>query len=101
MKYRLKEEDIPQKGKAKRLEISGKNIALFHCEEGLFALDDHCPHRHGPLHEGAVENGCVTCPWHLWQFRLVDGTCTNVPGQWKAKTYPIQPQAQGWDLYLD
>ncbi len=101
MKYHLKTEDLPVLGKAKRLEIAGKTIALFHCQEGVFALDDLCPHRDGPLHEGTIENGCVICPWHLWQFRLEDGACTNVPGRWKVKSYKIRPCADGWNLYVD
>jgi nitrite reductase/ring-hydroxylating ferredoxin subunit len=101
MPYHLKSEDLPPKGKAIRLEISGKSIALFHTNEGLFALDDHCPHRDGPLHEGIVENGCVTCPWHLWQFRLKDGASQNIPGRWKVKTYKLKAQKEGWDLYID
>jgi nitrite reductase/ring-hydroxylating ferredoxin subunit/uncharacterized membrane protein len=36
-------------------------------------LSDVCPHLSGPLHEGEVHDGCVTCPWHGSSFRLADG----------------------------
>ena len=64
---------------SKRIEIGGKEIALFHVEGNFFAIDDTCPHRGGPLSEGFVEMGVVTCPWHGWQFQLETGECiTNL-----------------------
>jgi nitrite reductase/ring-hydroxylating ferredoxin subunit len=32
-----------------------------------------CPHRLGPLDEGRIENGAVTCPWHGWRFDVRSG----------------------------
>lgn len=42
-------------------------------------LADRCSHASGPLSEGDVVDGCVTCPWHGSVFRLADGW--NVGGQ--------------------
>ena len=36
-------------------------------------LADRCSHLSGPLSQGAVADGCVTCPWHGSVFRLSDG----------------------------
>ncbi|MFF2950336.1 Rieske 2Fe-2S domain-containing protein [Kitasatospora sp. NPDC057965] len=41
-------------------------------------LADRCSHASGPLSEGHVADGCVTCPWHGSVFRLSDGW--NVAG---------------------
>jgi nitrite reductase/ring-hydroxylating ferredoxin subunit len=38
------------------------------------ALADRCSHRGGPLHQGRVHDGQVTCPWHQSTFRLDDGS---------------------------
>jgi nitrite reductase/ring-hydroxylating ferredoxin subunit len=47
--------------------------------EQLHALADRCSHRGGPLHEGDIAEGCVTCPWHGSVFRLVDGEIERGP----------------------
>ncbi|MCM2580132.1 Rieske 2Fe-2S domain-containing protein [Streptomyces meridianus] len=47
--------------------------------EGLRALADRCSHLRGPLSEGEVHEGCVTCPWHGSTFRLSDGVRVSGP----------------------
>jgi nitrite reductase/ring-hydroxylating ferredoxin subunit len=42
-------------------------------------LVDACDHRGGPLHQGTIEDGCVTCPWHASIFRLSDGGVVQGP----------------------
>jgi nitrite reductase/ring-hydroxylating ferredoxin subunit len=32
-----------------------------------------CPHRLGPLHECAVEDGALRCPWHGYRFDVRTG----------------------------
>ncbi len=75
-------------GQSKRAEINEREIALFHTDDGFFALDNTCPHKGGPLAEGTLHEGKVTCPWHQWHFELKTGVCTNIPGQ-KVNTYKI------------
>ncbi len=58
----------------------GQEIALFNVNGDIYALDNACPHMEGPLGEGDVKEGCVTCPWHAWQFDLKTGACINMPG---------------------
>jgi nitrite reductase (NADH) small subunit len=79
-------EDLPPLGKARLCEIGGKDgavvkIALVRTETGLRALDDHCPHRAGPMSEGWIDGEKIACPWHQWTFDLGTGACTNIPGQ--------------------
>ena len=62
------------------LELEDAQVGLFRTEDGLFAIDNVCPHHGAPLHDGMVKDGQVTCPWHQWQFNLKDGTCRNIPG---------------------
>lgn len=49
----------------------------------MAAINDRCTHRGGPLHEGELADGCITCPWHGSQFRLdggpSDGTVRRGP----------------------
>lgn len=72
-------QDIPEGGSIV-VQADEEDIALFKIEGEVFALCNACPHMGGPLGEGDVENGVVTCPWHGWQFHVKDGTCLNVPG---------------------
>lgn len=44
---------------------------------GVAILDNACPHSGGNLSGGPVKEGVVQCPWHQWEFRLVDGVCTH------------------------
>ena len=50
-----------------------RTIALSHVEGKYGALENHCPHLGGPLGEGTIENGCLRCPWHGWDFDPITG----------------------------
>lgn len=76
-------------GSNRCLATPAGEIALFHTEEGFFALDNQCPHRGGPLSEGPVKDGHVACPWHQWRFNLKSGACPNIPGA-KVKSHPVE-----------
>jgi len=67
-------------GQSRCVQLGDLQVGLFRNGEGLFALDNLCPHRGAPLHDGFVTDGQVTCPWHQWQFDLKDGHCRNIPG---------------------
>ena len=57
--------------------IAGTQIlAIFRLEGALSALDGMCAHQGGPIAQGTVEGGCVTCPWHGWQYELKTGIQT-------------------------
>ena len=56
--------------------IDDRILALFRASGSLYALDGMCAHQGGPLAEGEVSGGCVTCPWHGWQYELATGVQT-------------------------
>jgi|SRR5688572_16317503 len=64
--------DLPEGG-ALAVEVGRRSVALFRSRGRVFALDDTCPHSGGPLSEGEVEDGTVTCPWHGARFALENG----------------------------
>lgn len=70
--------DVPT-GRAKRIDVEGRPIALVHHARGFFAVDGICPHRGGPLAEGDVIGNEIVCPWHLWGFDLDSGKCPGNP----------------------
>jgi NAD(P)H-dependent nitrite reductase small subunit len=85
---KLKPDDVAV-GASQFIMVGETQVALFRTAEGLFALDNICPHRGAPLHEGFVSDGQVTCPWHQWQFQLEDGRCRNIPGA-RVDSFPVE-----------
>lgn len=72
--------DIPKNGAIIVRGPDGTEIALFNNHGIIYALNNSCPHMGGPLAEGDIEHGCVTCPWHGWQFELSTGTRQDADG---------------------
>lgn len=72
-------EDLPDHAGV-ALHLNGRRIALFRSGDSVFALDGTCPHAGGPLADGLVRDGIVTCPWHWWRFRLESGERLGAPG---------------------
>lgn len=54
-------------------------VLLVREGERIHALANRCNHRGGPLHEGEIGDGTVTCPWHGSRFRLADGNLERGP----------------------
>jgi nitrite reductase/ring-hydroxylating ferredoxin subunit len=70
--------EIPQ-GRVKAVTAGDRKIALSHTAKGIFATDNTCPHRGGPLGEGDLIGNEVVCPWHLWGFDVESGLCAGNP----------------------
>lgn len=51
----------------------GEAVAIFRHQGKLSAVSNLCAHQNGPLGEGCVVDGLITCPWHGFQYRLADG----------------------------
>lgn len=45
----------------------------------VHVLAEHCSHFSGPLSDGEVSDGCLTCPWHGSTFRISDGAVMRGP----------------------
>ena len=77
LKVAMTDEIAP--GQARRVEVHGKRLALFNVDGSFYALDDTCPHRGGPLSEGAIAGEEVTCPWHGSKFNIRTGEVLGPP----------------------
>ena len=65
--------DIPRRG-ARCVTTPTGRIAVFRTvEDQVFALEDRCPHKGGPLSQGIVHGDSVTCPLHSWVISLASG----------------------------
>ena len=78
-------------GLGKVVRVEGRSIALFRIKEGYYATANTCLHRGGPLGEGNLTEGVVTCPWHGWKFDVRTGSFTVIPTL-KVVTYKVKEQ---------
>lgn len=62
------------------------------------ALDARCPHRGAPMDEGAVRDGCITCPWHGSVFRVADGTLVQGPATVDLPAYECRVSRDGVEV---
>ncbi len=54
--------------------LVGKDVvAVFRQNGELYAVDGICAHQGGPIAKGFVDQKCVTCPWHGWQYDISTG----------------------------
>lgn len=56
-----------EEGRAKIFCIDEERIAVYQHKEKLYAIHNVCKHQGGPLGEGRIIDGCITCPWHGYQ----------------------------------
>ncbi len=59
--------DIPEQ-RARIVCLSGERVAIFKYDGKVSAVSNVCQHQNGPLGEGKILDGCITCPWHGYQY---------------------------------
>lgn len=84
--------DIPE-NKAKMAMVEGQNIAIFKYDGKLSAVHNLCKHQNGPLSEGRILDGCITCPWHGYQYLPENGQ-SPPPFTEKLATYDVWTDGQ-------
>jgi nitrite reductase/ring-hydroxylating ferredoxin subunit len=67
-------------------------LLLIRERGNVFALHDRCTHRGGPLHEGTVADGCISCPWHQSRFSLADGGVVRGPATRPQARFAVRVQ---------
>jgi nitrite reductase (NADH) small subunit len=81
-------EDVPLY-EGRRVTAGGRRIAIFRTEEGVHAVSADCPHAAGPLQDGLVADGCVTCPLHGWRFSLRSGRRLGAGASARLERYEV------------
>jgi len=82
-------DDIPKLG-ARVVRAQGGDIAIFRtADDRVFALHDECPHKGGPLSQGIVHGGRVTCPLHNWLIDLGTGEAA-APDEGATACFPVR-----------
>lgn len=84
--------DIPPQG-ARVVKTAAGCVAVFRtATDQVFAIDDACPHKGGPLSEGIVHGNAVTCPLHAWVFSLETGMAQGAD-EGAVNSYPARVEA--------
>jgi len=83
-----KAESIPEKC-AKVVSLSGERIAVFKYDGKVSAVSNVCQHQNGPLGEGRILDGCITCPWHGYQYGPENGAAP-APFKEKIPTFQVK-----------
>jgi sulfoxide reductase heme-binding subunit YedZ len=79
---------IPEK-RAAIVSLSGERVAVFRYDGKLSAVSNLCQHQNGPLGEGRIIDGCITCPWHGYQYRPETGAAPS-PFKEKIPTFRVK-----------
>jgi sulfoxide reductase heme-binding subunit YedZ len=90
-------DDIPP-DRALTACVDHERVAVFRYGNKLSALTNVCAHQGGPIGEGKIVGGCVTCPWHGYQYLAHNG-CSPPPFTEKIRTYRVR--VEGGRVLLD
>ena len=90
-------DDIPREG-ARVIKTTFGCVAIFRtATDRVFALDDRCPHKGGPLSQGIVHGTAVTCPLHNWVISLENGKALGAD-EGAVRTIPVR--IEGEQLFI-
>src|SRR5499425_1055436 len=81
---------IPEK-RATTISLSGEREAIFKHDGKISAVSNVCQHQNGPLGEGKIVSGCITCPWHGYQYQPDTGA-SPPPFVEKVPTFNVRVQ---------
>lgn len=91
-------EDIPQ-GSAAKFHVGERRVAVFHLEDGFYAIDDVCSHAEASLSEGEISDGMVACPRHGARFEIATGRAVTLPAVLPVDTFTVK--VENGDVFVD
>jgi len=85
-------DEVPPRG-ARTVVTPAGVVAVFRTgDDVVFAVDDRCPHKGGPLSQGIVHGNAVTCPLHNWVIDLASGEAV-APDHGCVRRIPVRIEA--------
>jgi nitrite reductase/ring-hydroxylating ferredoxin subunit/uncharacterized membrane protein len=85
-------------GRAEHLVAGGTEVLATQRDGVWRGIGARCSHRGGPLQDGTIEGGCVTCPWHASRFALDDGAVVAGPATAPQPRYSVREAAGQLEL---
>ncbi len=79
------------------VSLSGERVAVFRYDGKISAVSNVCQHQNGPLGEGRIIDGCVTCPWHGYQYKPESGAA---PSPFKEKVPTFNTKVVGGSVFV-
>jgi methionine sulfoxide reductase heme-binding subunit len=80
------------------VSLSGERVAVFRYDGRVSAISNVCQHQNGPLGEGRIIDGCVTCPWHGYQYQPDSGAA---PPPFKEKIPTFRVKVVDGTVFVD
>ena len=91
-------DEIPL-NEARRFDVNGTPIAVFHLPAGFYAIGDTCSHEEASLSEGFIDDDVVECPRHGAQFDIETGQNRSLPATTPVPAYRVV--VEGDELHLE
>jgi nitrite reductase/ring-hydroxylating ferredoxin subunit len=85
-------DDLPL-GTMKMMKVGDRRLCVAHTADGVFAIDNACPHEGYGLVQGDLVGNTVTCAWHNWKFDVTTGECTL--GEEDIAAHPVHVRPSG------
>lgn len=93
----VKLDELPP-GTVRELQVEGKAVAVANVAGKIYAINNSCLHRAGPIGQGSLSGNVVTCPWHGWQYDVITGKVVQNPAV-GVDCYPTE--VRGQDIFVD
>ncbi|HET9076723.1 MAG TPA: Rieske (2Fe-2S) protein [Acidimicrobiales bacterium] len=93
--------EVPGGGEPVRAVVGSVPVVASRQADGVRVLAERCSHRGGPLSEGEVGDGCVTCPWHGSRFDLATGAVRQGPAVVEQPVYEVRQTPEGIQVRRD
>ena len=79
------------KGEMRGIDVAGRQIALYHLEDGRWAATDNlCTHAYALLTEGFLDGAEIECPLHAGRFDILTGEALAAPAELALKVYEVR-----------
>lgn len=85
----------------KLVQAGGQGIAILNIGGSYYAIENTCPHRGGPLSEGAIAGDEVTCPWHGSRFNIKTGVVITPPARQGVKSFPVRTAGEDVEVEIE
>ncbi len=77
-------------GNSRIIRLDDQAIAVFHLDDGWYAIEDLCTHDGGPVAEGRLEGSIIECPRHGATFDVKTGAALTFPAVSPVATYAVR-----------
>ena len=93
--YRVGDSNMLEEGRITTVQAGHFAVCLTRTEKGYGAISNRCPHQGGPLGDGFLQDGCVVCPWHGYEYDPHTGASPPDYDDPPTPAYPVEIREDG------